>query len=139
MGGWIMKRSAALMLAAILAGAIAGVADPALAQQRYAAVTPDGSAHVYFGWGSTRAEADAAALRVCRRVSKTCAVPPGSTPDLNDIFALMCCTNPRFGCAVFPASTRRKAREKVTGTFVNAHFSNCALKGYYSARTGKRL
>ena len=51
----------------------------------------------------------------------------------------MCCTNPRFACAVYPATTREKAHEKVVGIFVNAHFSECAIKGYYSARTGKRL
>jgi hypothetical protein len=134
-----MGRSAALMIVAILTGITCGLADRALAQERYAAVTPDGSGRVYFGWGSTREKANAASLRVCRRVSKSCANTPGSTDDMKDIFALMCCTNPRFACAVFPASTRRKARESVTGTFVKAHFSNCAVKGYYSARTGKQL
>ena len=49
---------------------------------------------------------------------------------------MMCCTNPRFACAVYPATTREKAHEKVTGIFVDAHFSECAIKGYYSARTG---
>ena len=134
-----MRWSAALMVAAILAGAMGGVADQASAQQRYAAVTPDSNGRAYFGWSSTRKKANAASLRACRRVSKSCASSPGSTDDMKDIFALMCCTNPRLGCAVYPATTREKAREKVTGTFINAHFSNCAVKGYYSARTGKRL
>jgi hypothetical protein len=134
-----MRRSAALMIAAILVGAVCGVANHALAQERYAAVTPDGNGRVYFGWGSTREKANVAALRVCRRISKSCASTPGSTDDMNDVFALMCCTNPRFACAVFPANTRQKAHELVTGTFVKAHYSNCAVKGYYSARTGKRL
>jgi hypothetical protein len=134
-----MTRFAAMILAAVLAGIVFGCPDRALAQERWAAMTPDSNAHAYFGWGSTRAEADAAALRVCRRVSKTCAVPPGSTPDLKDIFAMMCCTNPRFACAVYPAATREEAHQKVTGVFVNAHYSNCAIKGYFSARTGARL
>jgi hypothetical protein len=135
----LMARSAALMVTAILLGAICGFADHALAQQQFAAMTTDSQAHTYFGWGSTREKANAAALRTCRRVSKTCAVPPGSTGRLDDIFALMCCANPRFACAVYPAETREKARELVTGVFVNAHFSKCATKGYYLARTGNRL
>ena len=134
-----MGRSAALMLMAILAGLTCGLGDRASAQERYASVTPDSNARVYFSWGSTRKKANAASLRVCRRVSRSCAISPGSTDDMKDIFALMCCTNPRFACAVFPAGTRQKARKLVTGTFVKAHFSNCAVRGYYSARTGKRL
>jgi hypothetical protein len=140
-----MRRLAALLVFAILAG---GLVDRASAQQaqkaqkakeHWAALTPDSNARAYFGWGTTREKANAAALRKCRRVSKTCAVPAGTTPDLNDVFAMMCCTNPRFACAVYPATTRKQAHEKVTGLFVNAHFGNCAIKGYYLARTGKRL
>jgi hypothetical protein len=140
-----MRRLAALMIFAIVAAAVGGLAGQASAQpaqkkiERWAALTPDSKARAYFGWGTTREKANAAALRSCRRVSKTCAVPPGSTPDMNDVFAMMCCTNPRFACAVYPATTREKAHEKITGLFVDAHFGNCAIKGYFSARTGKRL
>ena len=140
-----MRRMAALAVFAILAAVVGGLADDARAQQaqkkseHWAALTPDSNAHAYFGWGTTREKANAAALRTCRRVSRGCAVPPGSTPNLNDIFALMCCTNPRLACAVYPAAAKEMAHEKVTGLFIDAHFSNCAVKGYYSARTGKRL
>jgi hypothetical protein len=128
-----------LLIAAILAATVSALADHASAQERWSALDPDSNARAYFGWGNTKDEANSAALKACRRVSKTCAEPPGSTPDLNNTFAMMCCTNPRFACAVFPETTREEAHKKVTGLFVNAHFSNCAIKGYYSARTGKRM
>lgn len=134
-----MGRSKALMLAAILVATVGAFANHALARERWSAADPDNEGRVHFGWGSSKARASAAALRTCRRVSRTCATKPGSISHLDNVWALMCCTNPRFGCATGAGPTRAKAHETVNRVFVNAHYSNCVVKGYYSARTGKRF
>ena len=37
------------------------------------------------------------AVEACKRVSKTCANGPASTHDMDEVFAVMCCTQPRLG------------------------------------------
>jgi hypothetical protein len=61
-----------------------------------------------------------------------------STHDLNEVFAVVCCTKPRRGCAVAAAANRREAAKNVQAMFADAGYKDCAVQHYMSAATGKR-
>jgi hypothetical protein len=71
-------------------------------------------------------------------VSKTCADGPSSTDELDDVFAVMCCSRPSRGCAVAVAASRQEAMKGVQKMFSDAGFSNCSLRHYLSAATGRK-
>ena len=58
--------------------------------------------------------------------------------EMEDVFAVMCCTKPRRGCAVGVAGARQDALKSVQKTFADAGYSNCSLRYYLSAATGKK-
>ena len=89
---------------AVLLGLAAG-SRPAPAQQRWAAVDPNSESSSPVVWGASEDEARQRAVEACKRVSKTCANGPASTQDLKEVFAVMCCTQPRVGCAASAAAT----------------------------------
>ena len=89
-------------------------------------------------WGATEEEARQRAVEACKKTSKTCANGPASTRDLNEVFAIVCCTQPRRGCAVSAAANRREAAKNVEAMFADAGYKDCSVQHYMSAATGKR-
>ena len=126
------------VLLALAAGMGAG-SLPALAQQqRWAAVDPNSEGSSPVVWGATEDEARQRAVEACKRVSKTCANGPASTQDMKEVFAVMCCTQPRVGCAASAAANRREALKNVREMFADAGYRDCSARHYMSAATGRR-
>jgi hypothetical protein len=132
--GW---RCAVLL--ALAAGLGAG-ARPASAQQqqRWAALDPNSESSSPVVWGASEDEARQRAVEACKRLSKTCANGPASTRDMKEVFAVMCCTQPRVGCAASAAANRREALKNVQEMFADAGYKNCSAQHYMSAGTGKK-
>lgn len=131
--GWL---AAGLMLVTALAFVSQPV--PAQQQKRWAALDPNSEMSSPVVWAPTEAEARKRATEACKNLSKTCANGPASTDDMGDVFAVMCCTQPRTGCAVSAAGNRREAMRNVQKMFGDAGYSGCALKHYMSAGSGKK-
>lgn len=112
---------------------------PAAQSKRWAATDPNGEGSAVIAWGDSKDEAHRRAIDVCKRASKTCAAGPASTDTLSDVFAVMCCTQPRTGCAVGVGADRRKAADSVKNTLSGAGYTSCSLRHYISASSGKRL
>jgi hypothetical protein len=108
-------------------------------QKRWAAVTPNNEASSSVVWGDTEAQVRQRAIDACKRISKTCASEPALTQEMDDVFAVMCCTKPRQGCASSVARNRQSALHAVEKVFADAGYSNCTLRHYISAGTGKKL
>jgi hypothetical protein len=89
-------------------------------------------------WAATEEEARRRATEACKRVSKTCANGPASTDYMREVFALMCCDEPRRGCAVAAANGRRLATRSVQQMLAQAGYSTCTVRHVLSAGTGKR-
>src|SRR4029450_6714348 len=107
-------------------------------QQRWAAIDPNREGSSAVAWGPTETEARQRAVDACKRVSKTGANGPASTDTLDDVFAVMCCSWPSQGCAVSVAGSRQDAMKGVQKAFSDAGFSNCSLRHYLSAATGRK-
>ena len=122
----------------VLASALSAGSRPAPAQQRWAAVDPNSESSSPVVWGATEDEARQRAVEACKRLSKTCANGPASTHDLHEVFAVMCCKQPRVGCAASAASNRREALKNVQEMFADAGYKDCSVQHYMSAATGKR-
>ena len=130
-----------LYLAALLSLAVAGsvVLAPAIAQQRrWAALDPNSETSSPVAWGSTEEEARQRAIEACKRLSKTCANGPAVTDDLKEVFAVVCCEQPRTGCAASAAANRRDAAKNAEKMFAGAGYSNCSVRHYLQAGTGKK-
>ena len=136
-----MRRTWGCRLAAVLtlAAGMNAWSRPAPAQQqRWAAVDPNSESSSPVVWGASEDEARQRAVEACKRVSKTCANGPASTQDLKEVFAVMCCTKPRMGCAASAAANRREALKNVQEMFADAGYKDCSVQHYMSAGTGKR-
>jgi hypothetical protein len=107
-------------------------------EKRWAAIDPNGEGSSAVVWGESENQARDRAIESCKKLSKTCANAPASTDTMNDVFALMCCTQPRAGCAVSVAGSREDALKKVQKTFADAGYSKCDLRQYISPSTGKK-
>ena len=122
----------------VLAVEVSAWPRPAQAQQRWAAVDPNSESSSPVVWGASEDEARQRAVEACKRLSKTCANGPASTQDLKEVFAVMCCTQPRVGCAASAAANRREALKTVQEMFADAGYKDCSVQHYMSAATGKR-
>jgi hypothetical protein len=111
---------------------------PQSSQKRWAAIDPNREGSSSVVWAPTENEARQRAVEACKRVSKTCAGEPASTNTQDDLFAVMCCTRPSQACAVAVAASRQDAMKGVQKTFADAGFSNCSLRHYLSAATGRK-
>jgi len=132
-------HQASKCLLAALIGLVGARFDPVAAQQRrWAALDPNSEASSPVAWGATEDEARQRAVEACKKVSKTCANGPASTRDLNEVFAIVCCMQPRRGCAVSAAANRREAAQNVHEMFADAGYKGCSVQHYMSAATGKR-
>jgi hypothetical protein len=132
----MLRRLAGLALLLIALSSFDVWSQPG--QQRWAAIDPNREASSAVAWGSTEAEARQRASEACKRVSKTCAGVPASTDTPDDVFAVMCCTRPSQGCAIAVAGSRQDALKSVQKTFSDAGFSNCSLRHYLSAASGRK-
>lgn len=130
------NSAAAVALALLGVGAIfhAGAAQ----EKRWAAVDPNNETTSPVAWSSTEAKARQDAIEACKRTSKSCANGPASTNEMEDVFAVMCCTKPRRGCAVGVAGARQDALKNVQKIFADAGYSTCSLRHYLSAGSGKK-
>jgi hypothetical protein len=127
------------VLFVLAAGFLSAGSQPLAAQQqRWAAIDPNHESSSPVAWGPTEDEARQRAVEACKRVSKTCANGPASTNDMKEVFAVMCCTQPRVGCAASAAANRREALKNLHEMFADAGYKDCAVRHYTSAGTGKR-
>ena len=91
-----------------------------------------------WSWGATEDEARQRAIEACKRLSKTCANGPAVTDDLKEVFAVVCCEQPRTGCAASAAANRRDAAKNAQQMFADAGYANCSVRHYIQAGTGKK-
>jgi hypothetical protein len=133
-----MRRRWQLAALLMLVGAAGLCPRPADAQQHWAALDPNTESSSPVMWGATEDEARQKAVDACRRLSKTCANGPASTSDLREVFVVMCCAQPKPGCAAAAGGTRRAAQKKVQEMFADAGYKECSVKHAVSAATGKR-
>ena len=133
-----MRPSLAGFLASLAMLAV-GATGVALAQQpRWAAIDPNREVTSGVTWGSTEAQAKERAVEACEKVSKTCANGPATTNDMGDVFALMCCSRPKLGCAAAAADSREDATASVRKNLTEAGYSSCTMRHYMSAGSGKK-
>ena len=57
---------------------------------------------------------------------------------MDHIFAVMCCSDPKSGCAAAVGSSREVALREVKRLFSEGGYSQCSLKSYYKAGTGEK-
>jgi hypothetical protein len=107
-------------------------------EKRWAAIDPNNETTSPVVWSNTEVKARAEAVEACKRSSKSCANGPASTSEMEDLFAVMCCTKPRRGCAVGVAGARQDALKNVQKIFADAGYSTCSLRHYLSAGSGKK-
>jgi hypothetical protein len=137
--GGLLRKAWKCLLAVVIVLAMGAWSDPVAAQQRrWAALDPNGEGSSAVAWGATEDEARQRAVEACKKVSKTCANGPASTHDLKEVFAIVCCTQPRRGCAVSAAANRREAAKNVQEMFADAGYKDCSVQHYMSAATGKK-
>jgi hypothetical protein len=110
----------------------------AVAQDRWAAIVPNQENSATVVWATTKDQAKKLAVLACKEVSKTCADTPASTNGMDHVFAVMCCTNPKSGCAAGVGANRDKALKAVKGLLDDAGYSKCSLKSYFKAGTGEK-
>jgi hypothetical protein len=126
-------------LFAVLATVVVGLTGVASAQQqRWAAIDPNREVSSAIVWGSSEGQAKERAVQACEKVSKTCANGPATTNEMDDVFAVMCCSRPRLGCAAAAAESREDASTSVRKNLTDAGFSSCTLRHYMSAGSGKK-
>src|SRR6476469_4731102 len=128
-----MRISLAVILAGLATVALGttGVAimgSASAQQQRWAAVDPNREVSGPVAWGSTETQAKERAVEACEKVSKTCANGPATTNDMDDVFAVMCCTRPKLGCAVAAAESRDDAAASVRKNLTEAGYGSCQLR-----------
>jgi len=126
------------LLALLLVGVGAIFQAGAAQEKRWAAIDPNNETSSPVAWSNTEAKARQDAVDACKRTSKSCANGPASTNEMEDVFAVVCCTKPRRGCAVGVAGARQEALKSVQKTFADAGYANCSLRHYLSAATGKK-
>ena len=107
-------------------------------QARWAAVDANREASSPGGLGVPESQAKERAVEACEKVSKTCANGPATTNDTGDVFAYMCCTRPKLGCAVAAGNSPEEATANVRKTLTDAGYGNCPLRHHLSAGNGKK-
>lgn len=110
----------------------------AIAQERWAAIAPNLENSSGVVWATSKDEAKELAVLSCKRVSSTCATQPASTNGMDYVFAVMCCTDPKTGCAAAVGTTREIALKEVKKLFSDGGYSQCSLKSYFKAGTGEK-
>ena len=111
---------------------------PAKAQERWAAIAPNLENSSTVVWATTKDQAKKLAVLACKQVSSTCVEQPASTNGMDHVFAVMCCTDPKTGCAAAVGSSRQQALKEVKRLFSDEGYSQCSLKSYFKAGTGEK-
>jgi hypothetical protein len=109
-----------------------------LAQDRWAAIAPNLENSASVVWATSKDQAKKLAVLACKQVSQTCAETPASTNGMDHIFAVMCCSDPKSGCAAAVGASREVALREVKRLFSEGGYSQCSLKSYYKAGTGEK-
>jgi hypothetical protein len=110
----------------------------AQAQDRWAAIAPNLENSSTVVWATSKDQAKKLAVLACKQVSSTCADTPASTNGMDHIFAVMCCTEPKTGCAAAVGSSRQTALREVKKLFSDGDYTQCSLKSYFKAGTGEK-
>lgn len=110
----------------------------AAAQDRWAAIAPNLENSSTVVWATSKEQAKKLAVLACKQVSSTCADTPASTNGMDHVFAVMCCTDPKTGCAAAVGATREIALKEVKRLFSEGGYSQCSLKSYFKAGTGEK-
>lgn len=113
-------------------------AAPATAQERWAAIAPNLENSSTVVWATSKDQAKKLAVLACKQVSSTCAEQPASTNGMDHVFAVMCCTDPKSGCAAAVGATKDVALKEVKRLFSEGGFNQCSLKSYFKAGTGEK-
>lgn len=108
------------------------------AQDRWAAIAPNLENSSSVVWATSKEQAKKLAVLACKQVSSTCAETPASTNGMDHVFAVMCCTDPKTGCAAAVGATREVALKEVKRLFSEGGYSQCSLKSYFKAGTGEK-
>ncbi len=118
---------------------VVAACGPAAAQNpgEYAAVAANSEGNLQVRWGKTAQEAKRLAVEACAKTSRTCANDPASTNLLDNTFAYVCCYRPNFSCAAPSNATREKAADTALAMMSRGGYSDCTVRAYVSARTGK--
>jgi hypothetical protein len=127
----LATATVALLMLTLLGGQV-------LAQDRWAAIAPNLENSSSVVWATSKDQAKKLAVLACKQVSSTCADTPASTNGMDHIFAVMCCTDPKTGCAVSVGSSREVALKEVKKLFSDGGYSQCSLKSYFKAGTGEK-
>src|SRR4029078_1987995 len=117
----VATAAVALLVLAFLPG-------QANAQDRWAAIAPNLENSSSGVWAPSRDKEKKLAVLACKQVSSTCADTPASTNGMDHIFAVMCCTDPRTGCAASVGSSREVALREIKKLFSDGGYSQCSLK-----------
>lgn len=127
-------------LAVVFVAALLGLSAGASAQQ-FAAVDTHATGTGPVVWGSELGETIARAVAACRRVSKTCSGNATWTNSIQvmEVFAYLCCTQPRLACTIGSASTKQSAANRALGGLSPQGYTACTVRHYLSAKTGKRM
>ncbi len=113
-------------------------ASPSSAQERWAAIAPNLENSSTVVWATTKEQAKKLAVLACKQASSTCADQPASTNGMDHVFAVMCCTAPKSGCAAAVGGTKEAALREVKKLFSEGGYSQCSLKSYFKAGTGEK-
>ena len=109
-----------------------------LAQDRWAAIAPNLENSSSVVWATSKDQAKKLAVLACKQVSQTCADTPASTNGMDHVFAVMCCNDPKSGCAAAVGTSREVALREVKRLFSEGGYSQCSLKSYFKAGTGEK-
>jgi hypothetical protein len=120
-----------LFVLLLLAGAV-------WAQDRWAAIAPNEENSSTVVWATTKDQARKLAILACKQVSSTCVESPASTNGMDHVFAVMCCSDPKQGCAAAVGANRESALREVKKLFSDGGYSSCSLKNYFNAGTGEK-
>jgi hypothetical protein len=110
----------------------------ASAQERWAAIVPNNETSSSIVWAASQDQARRHAIDACKKVSQTCAAGPTDTKEMNNMFAVMCCTQAAVSCGAAVANSREAALAAVKKKFSDAGYTQCSLKNYFNAGTGER-
>lgn len=114
------------------------VGTQAKAQERWAAIAPNLENSSSVVWATTKEQAKKLAVLACKQISQTCAEQPASTNGMDHVFAVMCCSDPKSGCAATVGATKEAALKEIKRLFSDNGYSQCSLKSYFKAGTGEK-
>ncbi|MCZ7594433.1 MAG: hypothetical protein M5U16_05540 [Hyphomicrobium sp.] len=134
----LTRALASLAAVAVALLTLALLPCQAVAQDRWAAIAPNLENSSSVVWATSKDQAKKLAVLACKQVSSTCAETPASTNGMDHVFAVMCCTDPKTGCAAAVGATREIALKEVKRLFSEGGYSQCSLKSYFKAGTGEK-